>query len=192
MTARTHMISTLSLGLIAPIILNNAMQIDQTMFYVYIVALLVGSVFPDIDEPNSYIGRKLYIVSLLLSQFVEHRGITHTLLIVLLYGVVAIIVFTFGEIQDPLLVAGVIGFLLGNIGHMLGDMLTKSGVVLFYPFSITHFGLLPKKFRFYTGGMIEHFVVQPIFILIVVAEVNYLGVIPIASLSKFISKITYF
>ena len=162
MTVKTHIVSSLVLGIaIANLIDILGSFYDMNVFYLYISAVVLGATFPDIDEPNSYIGRKLPLFSNLLSVFVSHRGITHTLLLLSIY---IFVVFTY--IIDPVYKIIGIGFIVGNIGHILGDMTTRSGVALFYPLYSENIGLLPKSFRFYTGGFTEYAIVLPAFSLV--------------------------
>lgn len=67
----------------------------------------------------------------------EHRGIFHTILmtlaIYLLFGIIANILPTYGELIQ-------IGITVGYLSHILVDMLTKSGVMLLYP-------IVTKKFH---------------------------------------------
>jgi inner membrane protein len=106
--------------------------------------LFFGALLPDIDEENSYIGRRFFFLSLPIRMIFGHRGFTHSLLALLL---VSIGVY-FLPIDEPYQVAFIIGF--GS--HILADFLTNSGVPLFYP--------LDKRFKFFftfnTGGAIEY------------------------------------
>lgn len=120
---------------------------------------LLGSLFPDLDEPQSTIGRSAFIVSLLLSLFTKHRGITHTVVVILLYIIVSILMFIF--IPKPWMVWAAVAFVVGNIMHIMGDMLTFSGVEILYPMIIKKFYLLPESLRFRTGGSLERFVLLP-------------------------------
>ena len=116
--------------------------------------------FPDIDEPHSYIGRRFTIFSQIFSLFFKHRGITHTALIILVYiALIPLISY------NPLYKLIGIGFIIGNVGHILGDASTKSGVPIFYPIYSKGFGILPKAFRYTTGGGIEYMFVLPAFTL---------------------------
>jgi len=182
MTAKTHMISSVALGLgILELLQHNNIEslvfnsYDEliTFLTLYIGAIIFGSVFPDIDEPHSYIGRKFPLFSNILSMFIEHRGITHTLLVIFLYSAIAYSVILIDGIENSFFIVIAIGFIVGNIGHILGDMMTKSGVALLYPITSKNFGLLPKRLRFYTGGFIEIVFMRIVFGLIVVAEVLY-------------------
>jgi membrane-bound metal-dependent hydrolase YbcI (DUF457 family) len=52
-----------------------------------------------------------------------------------------------------------LAFTLGYALHIAADMLTRSGVPLFWPLFRRAFGLLPKFLRFETGSLWEWLVV---------------------------------
>lgn len=160
MTVKTHIISSLVFGIVIAKYLDfvGISFDDVGSFYVYLFAVAFGATFPDIDEPHSYIGRKLPIFSHVLSLFVSHRGITHTLLLIFLYFLIANYF-----VLEPFYRIIAFGFLIGNVGHVLGDMTTRSGVAIFYPIYNENIGLLPKEFRYFTGSMMEYVVVLPLF-----------------------------
>ena len=160
MTVKTHLISSLVLGItVAPYLSFIGVGFTSVnSIYLYLFAVSIGAIFPDIDEPHSYIGRKLPIFSHLLSLFVEHRGVTHTALLVFLYFL-AVNIFASNLVYK---IVG-FGFIIGNIGHILGDMTTRSGVAIFYPVFNKNIGLIPKEFRYYTGGIVEYAIVLPAF-----------------------------
>lgn len=188
MTVKTHITSSLSLGLLLPVLIKFHYVDIDLMLYLYIAGVVFGAIFPDIDEPHSYIGRRLYFVSEFLSLFIHHRGITHTLLIVGIYALIGYILyasFGFGDFTKSI----VIGFLIGNIGHILGDMMTKSGVSLFYPFSEKSYGLMPKPMRFYTGGVTEYLFVLPFFVFLVFFEMYYFDIMDTNLLYAFLHRI---
>jgi inner membrane protein len=103
---------------------NTELLIEAT------VGTFIGSVLPDIDEPNSYIGNKFPFLSKFLNFLgLKHRTFTHSFIFVLLIVLLGIIhpIFYF------------IAF--GIFMHILGDVLTKSGVPFFYPAFDTRFSL---------------------------------------------------
>ena len=109
----------------------------------------LGSLLPDIDEPNSLISRYTFLgnpvvrffaggalavagfyypvlllpgLFLLILSFVPHRGVTHSLLCWLLTGAMAWLVVP----------EYVVYFMLGYLLHLLADLIT-GGVPLFWP-----------------------------------------------------------
>ena len=154
--AKTHIAMGVSAGLaIADIFLNSA------NFY-FLVMVFFGSVFPDIDERGSYISNRMKFVSMLLSNIFEHRGVTHTLVIVLLYGIVIMNTFYYFDLyNEGLMIAS--GFMIGNIAHIIADMATPSGVSIFYPLSDKRMHLLPKGLRVKTFSKKERYIILPLF-----------------------------
>lgn len=126
---------------------------------VLIASGAIGSLIPDIDHSNSRISRDNRLLSIITQLFLgisraitsiilffcfwiskrrkneilsgmEHRGIFHTLLmtfaIYLLFGFICQFIPFYGKLIQ-------IGVTVGYLSHILVDMLTKGGVMLFYP-----------------------------------------------------------
>lgn len=110
----------------------------------FVVASIIGSVFPDIDHPSSLIGRLLFPVSVLINKLFGHRTITHSLLGFILIGSGAYAAV--GSISPLWL-----GFVLGYISHLLADMMTIQGCPLLWP-NKRRFAL---PFRIKTGSSHE-------------------------------------
>ena len=130
--------------------------LGQKMSFLGILAL--GAIFCDIDEPNSYFGRKFKGIAYFLNFSLGHRGFTHFLIFpILLLG----LSFFF---ESHLIYA----FILGVLLHQVGDLLTNNGIRgYFFPFFPKRsFVLLPKPLRFQTGGMFEYFTFLPVMILL--------------------------
>lgn len=90
--------------------------------YFFVLGILVGSVFLDIDSFSSKLGRRF--LSRVLTAFFKHRGVVHSLLFVLILSLLFGLVNTsFG-----------FGFFVGSLGHLVFDSITKQGVRMFYPF----------------------------------------------------------
>lgn len=116
----------------------------------------IGSVLPDIDKKNSFIGRRVKVLSFILEHTVGHRGPTHAPLFTL--GLSALLGYgvlygTEGWTQSVLLFF-VLGLFAGLLSHLFLDMLTKGGIPVLYPLSSKHYSLLPFK----TGGIGEYIV----------------------------------
>lgn len=130
-----------------------------------IVAGAIGSAIPDIDHPNSHVSRKNPLISLIVQLFLGmanlfttillflcfwidnnrkaaiksgmgHRGIFHTLVMGLaifyVSGLLAYLNAFYGHIVQ-------IGLTAGYLSHLLVDMMTTGGVMLFYPIITFHF-----------------------------------------------------
>ena len=132
---------------------GHRMSDNVTFMSLFYLGIFIGTIFPDIDEPESYIGRKLPVISHILSIFIEHRGITHYLLIPLL-----ILTFNFLYVEEQSTKIVIYAFAIGNICHDVGDLLTKGGIRgFFFPLMpTTTIGLLPKFLRFRTNSLVEY------------------------------------
>ncbi len=98
--------------------------------------LLLGSILPDIDVDGSTITRILPKIP------IEHRTITHSILALFAFSLLASLVSVqFG-----------IGIFSGFLSHLLFDAMNPTGVPFFYPF-------IKKKYRFSrirTGSILEN------------------------------------
>ncbi len=153
MLGKSHLM--MSLIAVAPL---TMIATNDEMIYIIAFASL-GALFPDIDEPESTIGRRLLGVSLLLSLFIKHRGITHTMTMIIVYLIIFTIVIYYNF--NTSVIFSVIAFLLGNIVHVLGDMSTTSGVAILNPYSLKKYYILPQKMRIKTGNMVEKIIILP-------------------------------
>lgn len=124
---------------------------DSILFY---GAVSLGALLPDIDEPQSLIGRKTLGISNFIKFFFGHRGFTHSLLFVALLSIVLAALSHFGIL--PLVVC--VGLALGCLLHLVGDMMTPSGVPLLMPFSLNNHHILPQILRFKTGGIFDYLI----------------------------------
>lgn len=96
------------------------------------VCLLVGSVLPDLDHKRSFIGKYAPWVSAPLERKYGHRTITHSLLGVVLLGVLAMPLFVYDSSAYSWLI-------IGYLSHIFLDAFNVQGVPLFYPFSRLEF-----------------------------------------------------
>ena len=94
------------------------------------VTTMVGSLLPDIDHPESFLGRRLRLISKPVYRWFGHRTLTHSLFF--MAGVTSVLAYC--QFEE----AG-IGLGLGILSHILLDFLSLgSGVALLYP-------LYPKR-----------------------------------------------
>ena len=115
------------------------------------VAVLVGSIFPDIDHPKSSIAQQSFLtkgVSHIVSTVSEHRGIFHSLIASILLTAPAYALLAYSRLA----VAPALGFWFGYLSHLVGDSMTRGGVRWLQPFSD---GKLRGPLR--TGSLSEEF-----------------------------------
>ena len=129
----------------------NPLMIGLSFVLVYFFSLL-----PDLDEPNAYLSKKFpwNIISIPLSFFVTHRGITHTLIFSFVFPTILAGILYFTGYFYKYWIFVLISW-LAYISHLVGDSLTRSGVKWFYPLNKKSYRLLPKKLTFKTGSLME-------------------------------------
>ncbi|AGB41393.1 putative membrane-bound metal-dependent hydrolase [Halobacteroides halobius DSM 5150] len=131
---------------------------NDTLFQFYIAAV-IGALIPDIDHANSKAGRKLWFISKPLKLFgVKHRGITHSLLGVILFGLLCNQLISLNWINLIIW----LGLIIGYFSHLIADMFNSQGIPFFYPNQ--------RRFKFHTNittnGWGEHIFFLIIFTLL--------------------------
>lgn len=112
---------------------------------------------PDIDHTESIVGRLFWFVSKAINKRFGHRAITHSLIAILFTAVISAGIFIANQ-------QAAIAFFTGYLSAIVGDMLTKSGVKLFWPSQGNWAILENPALRFRTGGVGEF-----AFLMIIVA-----------------------
>ncbi|GAB6098169.1 hypothetical protein JCM16358_00480 [Halanaerocella petrolearia] len=113
--------------------------LDSSLIKFYIAAI-IGALIPDIDHANSKAGKKLWFISKPLKLFgIKHRGVTHSLLGMILFGLLTKQLIDLNWID--LIVW--LGLIIGYFSHLIADMFNKQGVPLFYPNQ--------QRFKFHTN-----------------------------------------
>lgn len=110
MLGKTHRLGGIMIGSLTPIIIENTLNIpiDNLMIFTSVTMIggAVGSLLPDLDHPNSIISKKLKPVSKVVREFAHHRGITHTLLGWIIFGIISLIISYLS-----------VNYLIGNINY---------------------------------------------------------------------------
>ena len=113
-----------------------------------IAAATLGSLAPDLDHPKSWLGSRLFFISIPLSTIFGHRGATHSLVAALASATYLAWHLYSGGVAWP------VAFLVGYLTHLWGDWNCNSGVPLFWP--------SPRKYKapwsFPTGGLVERLI----------------------------------
>lgn len=133
MTGKTHFIG----GILAGVLITQALDISIG----YAAISGIGALFPDIDEPNSTIGRRIP-GSFLVKFLFGHRGFWHSLL------AAALVYFLLLGIASNTIA---VLFVAGYISHLLLDAMTPSGVPFLYPIKHSYTLNLIR-----TGGISEY------------------------------------
>lgn len=111
----------LAFGLLVGMLSLDFFNIKNKILFMLIV--LFFSVFPDIDERRSKIGKKTKLVSGIINFIFGHRGLVHTIYIPL------ILFFIFYNMNKEIGIA----VLAGYFSHLFLDALTKIGITPLYP-----------------------------------------------------------
>jgi inner membrane protein len=122
----------------------------------YLVGVTLGSLLPDIDEPNSYIGRRSFGIAHLINRKFGHRGFTHSLLcwlIVTVYCLILPSLFT-------------IGISFGYLFHIIGDLFSVQGVPLFSPIRETR-QKLPSFITYRTSSVAELYILISLLLVMI-------------------------
>jgi inner membrane protein len=134
-------------------LLPRLLRVPVTLDLIF-YAVLLGSLFPDIDHPNALLPNHFAPLKR-VSDFTDHRGIVHSLIASIAFGLAALgisLFFAFG-----VLVA--FGFWFGYVTHLVADSMTRSGVKWLQPFDIDR----KMKGPIQTGSLLE----QTLFVLLI-------------------------
>ena len=91
----------------------------------YCVLAIAGSLLPDVDHPQSWIGRRSRPISTVIASTLGHRGMTHSVVAVI--GLV-VLLWRAGHWRG-----GVSAITVGYLSHLAADMLTPRGLRLAWP-----------------------------------------------------------
>ena len=153
MMGHTHMLIGAALGL--GVALSTHADSNHTLLLLGVGGLV--ALLPDIDHPKAPIRRKLGCLGNLLFGRLKHRGITHTLIAILAVAAAAY------SALPPLIGELVI---MAYYSHILADMLTVSGLPVFWPYKKESYHLLPKRFCMTTNTLPEHLISLGLVVLI--------------------------
>jgi inner membrane protein len=125
---------------------------------IMIASATFTALLPDIDHPQAPLRRKLGAVGNVGLFWLKHRGITHTLMALLIVALGAAVVL-------PHMIVPIVA---GYASHLIADMLTKSGIPLLEPIRRDNLHLLPKPLRLTTNGAIERLIGSAVLVLLFV------------------------
>jgi len=147
MQYRTHFVTSLAVSL-------PLMTSTETLSIGSVVALGLGAVFPDIDEPHSWIGCRTRGLSDILNKIFGHRGLTHSLfgLIIVFLTITLMVTLTHFKAVYGLY------FMIGYGLHLIEDSFSKSGIKWLLPLSKKNFQSGIGVFYYRTGSMVENLI----------------------------------
>ncbi|MBN8594795.1 MAG: metal-dependent hydrolase [Anaerolineae bacterium] len=146
MMGHSHLLIGMAAGLGAAYLLPAPVAPLEMVAIAGFTALL-----PDIDHPHGTIRRKIPFIDDLLLFWLPHRGLTHTIAAVAGVAVICNLLHTAGVLSVNLAVAAVFGY----ISHLLADLMTISGLKVWWPLSDETYHLWPGL---RTGGLTEQFI----------------------------------
>ena len=106
--------------------------------------LAIGSLLPDLDQPQSIVGKMVYPISSRINKLFGHRGLMHSMLVWIPLTIIGLNYF------KPL---GILS--IGAMTHSIIDCMTITGVQLCTPFSEKIFVLANKRYRFRSSSRQE-------------------------------------
>lgn len=117
MMFKTHLLFGLLVGLFAVSWFNTG---NVLLFMIFV---MLGSAFADVDHPNSKFGKNVAVIGILF----KHRGFFHSFFAVTLFTLLVHALF------ERTIVT--LAFALGYASHIVIDMFNHQGVMPFHPLS---------------------------------------------------------
>lgn len=133
MTGKTHAVCGAVTMLAIVSLKASGIEIGENVYMpaVGLFTVVAGSYAPDIDIPQSTLGKKFKLIS----KHLTHRGFTHTLIVPLL--LFFLMSYTAGS-GIPIIPELLLGFEVGYVAHIIADAFNKKGVPLFWPLTSSH------------------------------------------------------
>jgi inner membrane protein len=133
--------------------------ISNPLYISMIIAFYLGVILPDIDEPKSYIGRKLPFISHITGSLIKHRTFTHYLIT---FIAISLIAYLF--VADNFLMMILFSISFGMFVHTLGELVTGGIRGYFFPFySNKSIIILPRVLNFDVNGVVENILIYLVF-----------------------------
>jgi inner membrane protein len=144
----------IAFGFLAALFLWKFGIVSTGNVYIFFVFMILGSLLPDIDTPDSKMGRKFGIVSDFISKIFGHRGIIHTI-----WGGMFLCGLFWYFINRVYGAALFYGFM----SHLIADGFTVMGINFTHPILKLHLSGFVE-----TGSMLENVFFALTIVLIVV------------------------
>ena len=123
---------------------------------------ILGSLLPDLDSPQSTLGRLLPFISTRIERKWGHRTVTHCLLALAALSVLALPLALYH-------LAGYAALLIGFTSHLLADCATKTGLALLHPNPALCEFPGSDRFRIQTGSLAELILLVVLILLLILA-----------------------
>ena len=174
MLYKTHIAGGLALGYILfnRIPMLNVDITESKSLIIITSGLVLGSLFPDIDHRNSYLSRKIKPISFITSKVFKHREFTHSIIGTISASYLLSIILSKTNIESIYRSMFNQAFTIGIISHIILDMMTISGVVLFYPIYKKKVGIGMFNSKGHKIESKERFIMT---IFIIITLISYFG-----------------
>lgn len=161
MQYKTHLATSFAVSL--PLMASVQQVTPLNLF-----ALGVGCLLPDIDQPQSFVGKRNKIFSKITNKTFGHRGATHSLLALIL----VLIVLTLLQAKYLTSAAHTLVFwtIVGYFLHLLEDYFSKEKVAWFWPFKKKR--KTKEQIFFYKTGGIEEFLLLALMCCLLLLELR--------------------
>lgn len=156
MNKPTHVLGGIALSLGCGISINLPEQ-SLISLGCLVTASTLGAILPDIDKKNTAISNKHPIISFAVRLLTTHRGITHSLLLLLVLAVG--LYFPIHALNIAPVTWSYYGLITGYMSHLVLDMLNPEGIPIFFPVKYK-----VSIFKIKTGGIGEYIVRLILFI----------------------------
>lgn len=161
MNKPTHVMGGIALGVGIGVASSTS---SIPLFGVLLAGTSIGAILPDIDKKNTSVSHKAPFISFITRLFTTHRGFTHSLLALAIFGSILYPVTQFGNLVRYLYY----GLIIGYLSHLILDMLNPEGIPLFFPIK---FKISFAKIR--TGGKMESLFRWGLFVIIAISLLKY-------------------
>lgn len=147
MNYKAHSVGGICTGLAFSI---ATMPQENQFLYTAVIttSALLGSLLPDVDEPNSFIGKKVWLLSKIIKFTTGHRGIFHTIIISFIFP----LIYYLTKDNELFLkyswfpyLNTIIGLTIGYLSHLLMDAMTEMGVPLLWPITKRKISIMKLK-----------------------------------------------
>jgi inner membrane protein len=166
MTGRTHDLAAIT-ALGALVFIEPVRSFTLATALTAMLANQIGGILPDIDQPTAPFWRNLpvgkYFGRIFGTLLGGHRFLTHSLLGIALFGLLARMLLAFIHPLMPHVDVGLVwwAFIVGIVSHLVMDSFTKEGVPWFLPIPIK-IGFPPaRSMRVTTGKFAEVLLIFP-------------------------------
>jgi len=146
-----NLLTHLTLAMLFTLLIYTPLNLDAKTLNLYLIAAAFGSLIPDIDHPKAFLSRRHWTLqgtSHLIQIAFHHRGITHSLLMLLTTTVIGILALN--KLQMDAVLA--IPYALGYLSHLLADSFNPLGVKWLQPLSQW---TLKTKIKIQTGSITD-------------------------------------